>query len=613
MTEQSTITSSTVNREQIKIILKKFLDNKNYKVLAIKGKWGVGKSYIVQEFLSECKQEYYYASVFGLSSIEQLKIQILTNFNNYQESPNEKSLSQSSESIHILNKICNISSIKKNIFDFFVNKVKHIRDFILNNSETISKINLGNLKEQDITFSLSGSVIPLGLNLFFNKKISKSVICIDDLERTSNLKLDEILGFVENIAQRKECKVILIYDEDSLGENAKDVLTKYREKVIDFEAEFKPTVEENLFVVFEKDSHDIETILEVFKKTYTRNIRIIHKCKWLIDEIISLIPDCHPRLRKQIIINIIIIVLARFDINFYSGFRKISVKTISNLIDSFINSGENIKDLDDRISTISYLSYLGYNVLEIDKEIIQMVESYFYNNEEFIRKYDFINVREKQKQIIEKSSYIWEPYYNSFQDSSQEICQRLTTFIQEHHLDLTIEEFEKIENTAVDIGLNIKQDILEYKRQLLAHMIRKSPPHLLKSLRNKVDNFYDLNLELENKISQFDVNRDITGVLKKIINNYSDLSYVEPWSYEDIEFLNNCTIEEYVEWLQQGDSGLVRMVRYCLKMGDVASQRLKEAITILAKGSSLNAIRAKFLYGIDIENEEEIKDTRGND
>jgi hypothetical protein len=52
-------------------------DDDNFKVLALKGKWGVGKTRLVKTFFQE--QDFYYGSVFGLSSIEQLKSQILAN------------------------------------------------------------------------------------------------------------------------------------------------------------------------------------------------------------------------------------------------------------------------------------------------------------------------------------------------------------------------------------------------------------------------------------------------------------------------------------------------------------------------------------------------------
>lgn len=70
----------------------------------------------------------------------------------------------------------------------------------------------------------------------------------------------------------------------------------------------------------------------------------------------------------------------------------------------------------------------------------------------------------------------------------------------------------------------------------------------------------------------------------------------------DIEFLNNSTIDEYCQWLQEGDPDLYSMVRQFLTLGLPASQKLEQAICSLAKSSNLNKIRAKFIYNIDIDN-----------
>ena len=73
--------NSGVNREQAESIIKKFLDNENYRVLAVKGKWGVGKTHLVRTVLEEHrKNDCLYASVFGISSIEHLKSRIVANY-----------------------------------------------------------------------------------------------------------------------------------------------------------------------------------------------------------------------------------------------------------------------------------------------------------------------------------------------------------------------------------------------------------------------------------------------------------------------------------------------------------------------------------------------------
>ena len=89
MTESTNKANSGVSRKEAESILKRFLDEKhykeNYKVLAVNGKWGIGKTHLVQTFLNTETEGYYlYASVFGISSIEQLKIIFSISYNHQQ-------------------------------------------------------------------------------------------------------------------------------------------------------------------------------------------------------------------------------------------------------------------------------------------------------------------------------------------------------------------------------------------------------------------------------------------------------------------------------------------------------------------------------------------------
>ncbi|BAY03219.1 hypothetical protein H6G54_13055 [Anabaena cylindrica FACHB-243] len=113
MTESTNKANAGVNREEAKSILDRFLNNENYRVLAVKGKWGIGKTHLVQTFLDEHKEGYYlYASVFGISSIEQLKARLIANYKNNLKSDNQSSQRKTELVINSANKyITNLSSM----------------------------------------------------------------------------------------------------------------------------------------------------------------------------------------------------------------------------------------------------------------------------------------------------------------------------------------------------------------------------------------------------------------------------------------------------------------------------------------------------------------------
>ncbi|MEH2334684.1 hypothetical protein [Nostoc sp.] len=576
MTENINKANSGVSREEAENILKKFLDNENYKVLAVKGNLGVGKTHLVQSFLYKHKGEYYYyGSVFGISSIEQLKSRILAN-NKNQAGSNSA------------------NEFLANIFEGFHRNSERL--------QRTTKIDLPLPGQTSIPVvgSLISMAGDLALNILFNG-IKNSIICIDDLESKSKFPLDELLGFVEYLVQELKCKIILIDNEDILLEDAasKKALEHYRQKVIDREFKLDPTVEENLDFIF-KDNPDIEVIKSVFINAGTNNIRVIRKTKWLIDELIPLMKDWQPSLRNQVIRNSIVINLAKLDTGFFQRFA-ISIGAILSLIDSSKYQYKDQETSDKRIQLIQQTLLLGYTPLELDKLIIQSVETSLSISaeSEFIKIGEILNQREQGVSIIEKIRSLGKPYYSSFGDSEQQIINEIITFLEENNFYLSISQFEQIEKFASVIEL----DISRYEKSLLEYMLKTLEPHYFNDLnvfRAKLRKYPDLEAYLEEKKNQYQQTLDITIALRKIIN--SNTQSISPWLKVDIEFLNNSTIDEYCQWLQEGHPDLYLMVRQFLDLGLPASQKLEQAIRSLAKNRKLNKIRAKFIYNIDIDN-----------
>ena len=61
--------------------LKRFLEKGEHKVLAIKGEWGIGKTFFWKQFFENNKSivnhvAYFYISLFGIREISELKRQV---------------------------------------------------------------------------------------------------------------------------------------------------------------------------------------------------------------------------------------------------------------------------------------------------------------------------------------------------------------------------------------------------------------------------------------------------------------------------------------------------------------------------------------------------------
>ncbi|MBD1865379.1 MULTISPECIES: P-loop NTPase fold protein [Trichocoleus] len=260
MTESKNKLKPGLERREIEKVLESFLDLKSEdKVLAIKGDWGVGKTHLVKEFLRKNEKEYYYDSVFGVSSVDELKMKLLSNFQ-----PVFKK-----EENGFLGKLTLGRSVK----------------YTKENSEIIGKIIEKAPMIGGIVSAVTSSGISLISNIIISKLLKGQLVCIDDIERKSEkLQLDELLGFIESLVEDQKCKVILIYYEDRIYEDAKvkKILEEYREKVIDIEIKFQPSVDENFYIAFGENDPDEKFILDYLTREgiQTNNIRVLKKLQW---------------------------------------------------------------------------------------------------------------------------------------------------------------------------------------------------------------------------------------------------------------------------------------------------------------------------------------------
>ncbi len=611
MTQNTNKANARINREEAKSILKRFLENEDYSVLAVNGKWGIGKTHLVQNFLYEhTKSYYYYVSIFGISSIEQLKARLIANYKNDLKSDSQSSQTKTESGVNFINKYIN------KCINSFVEWFNHISGKI----EKTPKLDLS--LPHNFSIPIAGTLISivgdLALEIFFNSIVREnSIICIDDLERKSKVPLEEILGFVEYLVQERKSKIILIYNEDELED--KKVLERYREKVIHGEFTLNPTVDENLDFRF-KDHHYLdylEVIKKVFKETETNNIRVMRKTEWLIKELIPLMENWEDSLRHQVIKNCIIITAAKLDTDFckcwsINGIHPIDiVLSLSSTPQQYYekSQGEDKETSEKKFEFQMKIIKMGYsNLEELDELISQLVNTPLSDSIEsqFREKGDILNEREKRNQIIEKlndlaNNLYKSKYYNSFADNEQDIINGIISFLDQNYLNLSIAKFEEIARFTSLLGGDISKYEKHLLEKILKDILESNSYENLSAFRNKLSKYPDLETSFNEKINEYHQTLDITTAVKNIMN--SDPSSRSLTLQKDIEFLRSLTVDKYCQWLQKGHPELIDMVEWLLTSGyNHAGKNLKQAICILAECTRINKIRAKYLYNIDIEN-----------
>lgn len=198
-------------------------------VVVLNGEWGIGKTYFWNQFIEENftyrvkNKEVVYVSLFGKETIKDIQADILLQISKF--------------------------------------------------GKLYERINsaVGSSKFSGIDIS---SVLSLATKTDFKDII----ICFDDFERKSD-KLDskDILGLISQFKEQKNCKIVMIYNQNEVDPEDKKVVSDYKDKVIDYELHYKPTVAESYNAVSSRLKVFKDYPLGYLEHKGINNIRVIKR------------------------------------------------------------------------------------------------------------------------------------------------------------------------------------------------------------------------------------------------------------------------------------------------------------------------------------------------
>lgn len=371
-------------------------------VIAIKGDWGTGKTYFWNKFKHENLQDkpYAYVSLFGKDSIADIKKDVI---------------------LQISVKDKHLSSVKEKIKDI--------------------KTTFG-FKEDDSNFGISGSLISAAMSLFEKKEFKDVVICIDDFERkSSKLDMKDILGYLSQLKEQFDCQIVLILNESKISEDEK-VYRDYKEKIVDFEFSFEPSVEESFIIIKPKMLAFHNDFKEYCQKVGLNNIRIMKNMVRFLNRLDENVKFEHySLLTKEILLDKVFSLLT-----VYYKYSSVNIKSLSKYVQSRRFDKEDDKKPFDKTSE-EILTYfknqnIFYHIDEIDKLILNFLEKSIFNFNALKNYLDELEKNNNEIQIenefhnlqndilydlnIDKKQYIDKVY--SFLEKNYSVVFRKTSF-----------------------------------------------------------------------------------------------------------------------------------------------------------------------------------------
>ncbi len=334
------------NVEKIEDKLLELIDQNNSLAIALTGEWGIGKTYLWKKFYENHKnhfvthkkynpkngkkenpiaKKYAYVSLFGLDSLDSLKLAIATEVQTISTDDS------------ILN--TDISTHFKKLFGF------------IGGGSTSSTTG-------DLRFGIN-----IGNKLITNiimSHLKDTLVCLDDIERKSDsLPMSEVLGLVNYLKNERNCQVIMIL-HDAESED-KVYFEKQKEKVFD---EFL-VLDESLSII--KDIIEDEKLFPIYEKFYqtlsVKNLRFYQRVQKFLCMIFEKSnSDLSFDSKSQILKSLLVIMLAHDIPSYFDEKTSISFDKFVEIFDednmskyyklSLPNKNSNKELTDEQLQTI---------------------------------------------------------------------------------------------------------------------------------------------------------------------------------------------------------------------------------------------------------------------
>lgn len=546
-----------------------FLSSDQPEVMAIKGEWGVGKTYSWKKFLKEACSEnkmnferYSYVSLFGINSLEAFKYTIFENVIKKEIIGTEASLETFKSNTGSL-----IESFGRQSFTLFKGApiIKSFSPAI----ETISFLSL-----------------------------NKTLICIDDLERKGKgLDIKDVLGLVSLLKEQKECKVVLLLND---GEEGLGDYKKYREKVIDTELAFAPDPRECAEIAYSEQTPNYLKLRELTTNLGIRNIRILKKIERLATLAIPLTEEFEPEILDQVLHSLVLFAWSYFCSS--SNQEIPTLEFITNKGYTLLGIGsEEVSEQQKKWQTT--LQAYNYQLTdELDLLLADTVKTGYFVADEFKEK-----ATNKNHQVIASKSEnsfsnAWRLYHDTFNDNGDEVINGLYESFKENCKYISPANLNGTVSLFRELGAEEKAseliDIYIQNRKEETELFNMEENNFFGDIKDQevIDKFNDI---YNHSVS--------TETAKQVLERIAGKN---GWNQSDEVVLANTTVDDYYN-LFKTESGrhLSSFVTTCLKFGQFANasdqqtqiaNRATDALKRIAAESEINRRRVK-KFGVSIE------------
>ncbi len=558
------------------------------RVLVIKGAWGVGKTFLwnayVEGRLSNgdlSQLAYSYVSLFGKSSLADVRAAVFQNAKPIStaeriEQAFDEELTSSTTLLQRVPWICNASNIvrgKSTLLGWLTNLAR----------------------STPFTDKYSGIIASIEYGL-----VKNYIICFDDLERKgSGLTVREVMGLADELAQRKACKVILVFNEDSLSDDKdKRDFEFYREKVVDAEITYDPTHAENVQRALGSGHALTAQIERISTALDLKNIRVLKKFYRLISALQPELTGCDESIMSEFVNHAAVLCWSYYMRGTALPFDFVRSRLEESSWSSYLRKkDEELPPEEKRYRSIA--SQIDLSPSIFDKPIIQFLEHGYFDIGELRNDVEELRAKVEVRRAHAELNVAWKLYSHTFADNQTQIIESLRRVLEQDSSKLSVSEVAGAMEMLVEFGEDVTPLLERYvsqNAQALAAM-------------NQHDSFLTRRITfspLLDKVKDIQANRtplDIDSVAMKIAINRG-------YNPEDIDFLCSLSADDFYAWLKTNPDDLPTKLRSGLFLfGNLQSSKtedmrkyshiytnVKNALFKIGADSPLNQKRVKHVY-----------------
>lgn len=410
----------------VKEVLEKFAVDPECSAIVLKGKWGVGKTHLWDSVLKGKKEQlgkpyYSYVSLFGVGSLKELKQAVYENF------------------------VAKDSAIKVDGFRSADVVVKSSQGFFRRNLKLLAGLRGG------------GQVV----DSYQSFAIKDALICIDDFERKS-IKLSdaEVLGMISWLVDKKNCKVVLILNEEWLAKADGD-FKSYREKVFAFEVEYNPTSGQAARLIFNPDEPGEKAFIDNIVNLGVNNVRLIRKMMHYYRYMRSIVDSSNSNLWKDIRSVIPLAVLARYheaeapiSLADLEQFQGVEVSYITH--DASEADQKLAAEKDEQARSLQKYGY--FRTSEFDREIINLVSRGYLDSEVARTVIEAALNQTAAADAEYQYNMAWHTYHNDLSASQDEVVGLFDRAVNEYLTYMSVDQLGSVVRFYRELGMDGRAD-----------------------------------------------------------------------------------------------------------------------------------------------------------